>query len=66
MSAILNDGKCLVCDRDHEATPLLTLKYQDGEFRICPQHLPVLIHDPTQLVGRLPGAEKLRPADIHD
>jgi hypothetical protein len=66
VSEVLNDGRCLVCDRDQNATPLVVLKYQDGEFRICPQHLPVLIHDPSQLTGRLPGAEKLRPADIHD
>jgi len=66
VSEILNDGKCLVCNRDKDATPLVMLKYQDGEFRMCPQHLPVLIHDPTQLAGKLPGAEKLRPADIHD
>jgi hypothetical protein len=25
-----------------------------------------LIHDPGQLVGRLAGAEHLRPADHHD
>jgi len=66
MSEILNDAKCLVCDRDDNATPLVMLKYQGGEFRLCPQHLPVLIHDPTQLAGKLPGAEKLKPADIHD
>ncbi len=58
--------QCLLCGRDATQTPLLTLDYQDSTFCICPQHLPVLIHDPSQLVGRLPGAENLRPADIHD
>lgn len=57
---------CLLCDRDSDATPLLTLDYRGSTFRICPQHLPVLIHDPAQLVGRLPGAESLEPADHHD
>jgi hypothetical protein len=58
--------RCLLCDRDARATPLLRLDYRDDGFWICPQHLPVLIHEPGQLVGRLPGAEGLRPADIHD
>ena len=66
MSEVLNDAKCLVCNRGENQIPLVVLKYQGGEFRMCPQHLPVLIHDPTQLAGKLPGAEDLRPADIHD
>jgi hypothetical protein len=47
----------------------MTLSYQsiwDPAFEICPQHLPLLIHDPARLIGKLPGAEKLRPADHHD
>jgi hypothetical protein len=59
-------GDCLLCHRDSNQTPLLALEYRGMELRICPQHLPVLIHDPAQLVGKLPGAEDLRPADHHD
>ncbi|MDC9723461.1 MAG: hypothetical protein PSN34_11925 [Urechidicola sp.] len=33
--------------------------YQESEFYICPQHIPVLIHKPQELVGLLDGAEKL-------
>jgi len=47
-------------------TPLLVLEYRSSVVRICPQHMPVLIHEPQQLVGLLPGAENLKPADIHD
>ena len=57
---------CLACNRDSHATPLVTLEYQDAPYWICPQHLPVLIHDPAQLVGKLEGAENLKPADHHD
>jgi hypothetical protein len=35
-------------------------------YHICPQHLPVLIHNPQMLVGKLPGAEGLTPAEHHD
>jgi hypothetical protein len=57
---------CLACKRDTHATPLVQLAYRDSMIWICPQHLPMLIHDPASLVGILPGAENLSPADHHD
>lgn len=57
---------CLLCERDSDVTPLLTLEYRGSTIRICPQHLPVLIHDPARLAGILPGAEELQPSDVHD
>ena len=57
---------CLLCDGDSDATPLLTLEYRGSTIRICPQHLPVLIHDPARLIGVLPGAEQLQPSDVKD
>jgi hypothetical protein len=58
--------RCLACGRESHATPLVAIEYRDERLWICPQHLPVLIHDPGQLVGKLAGAENLRPADHHD
>ena len=60
------DPRCVACDRDANATPLVTMEYRGARCWICPQHLPLLIHDPAQLVGKLEGAENLRPADHHD
>lgn len=57
---------CLLCDRGPDVVPLLTLEYRGGEFRICPQHLPVIIHDPGQLVGLIEGAESFQPSAHHD
>ena len=57
---------CLACHRGSDATPLIALEYRGSRIWICPQHLPILIHDPGQLVGVLPGAENLSPADHHD
>ncbi len=57
---------CVMCGRGSDAVPLLRLEYRGGTFRICPQHLPVLIHDPGQLAGRLEGAETMTPSDVHD
>jgi len=58
--------QCLACSRGDDETPLVRLDYQGAPFWICPQHLPLLIHSPHKLVGLLPGAENLRPADHHD
>ena len=57
---------CVLCERTADQAPLLTLEYRDGTFRICAQHLPVLIHDPARLIDVLPGAEKLAPSDVQD
>ncbi len=58
--------QCLACGRDDRQTPLIELAYLGKQLWICPQHLPILIHDPHQLIGALPGAEKLTPAEGHD
>jgi hypothetical protein len=51
--------KCAQCGRTSEEVPLLVLKYKDTKSWICPQHLPILIHKPQNLVGKLPGVENL-------
>ena len=58
--------KCIACGKGTDEAPLIALEYRGSSLWICPQHLPVLIHDPAQLVGKLPGAETLKPSDIHD
>ena len=58
--------RCLACGRGPDQTPLVALDYLDSGFWICPQHLPMLIHDPSKLIGMLPGAEKLKPAEHQD
>lgn len=51
--------KCLVCEQTSEKLPLLRLEYRGQNYWICPTHLPILIHHPEQLIGKLPGAENL-------
>ena len=60
------NAECLSGKRGKDETPLIPLEYRDSSFWICPEHLPILIHDTSRLVGILPGAEDLRPADHHD
>jgi len=66
MSQDTSRKSCLACGQDDTRTPLVALEYRGERTWICPRHLPVLIHDPGQLVGKLPGAENLSPADHHD
>lgn len=66
MSEARAAGTCLACGRGEDETPLILLAYRGDALWICPQHLPVLIHDPGRLVGLLPGAERLTPADHRD
>jgi hypothetical protein len=56
-----NTPQCAHCGRTSEEVPLIEMKYKQQASWICPQHLPVLIHKPQNLVGKLPGAEKLTP-----
>ncbi len=57
---------CLNCERPETATPLVVLRYNGSQAWICSQCLPVLIHQPQRLIGRLVGAENLMPAQHED
>ncbi len=50
------DKVCLVCKQDENQVPLVQVDFKGNNYYICPQHIPVLIHDPAQLEGLLPGA----------
>lgn len=59
--------KCIFCKKNSDQVPLIQFQFRKTDLAICVQHLPVLIHDPSQLVGKLPGAEGLDPAEgSHD
>jgi hypothetical protein len=64
----MTEGKnlCLYCGCDSEQVPLLAMQYRDAQVWICPQHLPILIHEPAKLADKLPGAEDLNAAPGHD
>jgi hypothetical protein len=39
------------------------MAYRDALYFICPQCLPVLIHKPQNLAGKLEGADKFPPVN---
>jgi hypothetical protein len=67
LGGIMNQNKpvCIACAADSERVPLLAFTFQGGQYHICPQHLPILIHKPAQLADRLPGLEELGPSEGH-
>lgn len=51
--------ECLFCKRTDEEIPLVQLDFKSVHYWICPQHIPILIHQPDKLAGMLPGAEDM-------
>ncbi len=52
---------CLNCDRTEMEIPLVALRYAGNRAWICSQCLPLLIHRPHQLSGKLNNADKIAP-----
>lgn len=48
---------CVNCGRSDDQIPLLGLTFKGEPLLICPQCLPVLIHQPEKLEGKLPGLD---------
>jgi hypothetical protein len=57
--------KCLHCGRDADQIPLLAMRFGDQDLWICPQHLPILIHQPEKLADKLPGATFIGDTESH-
>ena len=54
---------CIYCEKSDQRVPLLPFQYQGEQHWICPQHLPILIHKPSQLANKLPRLEFMGPAE---
>jgi hypothetical protein len=52
--------ECLVCQKNQDEAPVTEFHYKNSSFFICAQHMPVLIHNPQQLIGLLPDADKMQ------
>ncbi|HHB90089.1 MAG TPA: hypothetical protein ENK60_02135 [Anaerolineae bacterium] len=59
--------RCLNCQRTEDQIPLISLRYDGKSAWICSQCMPVLIHHPAQLAGKLRNAASIPPAPhAHD
>ena len=53
----MDKKECVACKKQEHEIPLIQFDYKGKQYWICPQHLPLLIHDPKKLEGLLPDAE---------
>jgi hypothetical protein len=56
----MSPSTCLNCGASEQDRPLLPIQFQGNELHICPQCLPILIHNPQELTEKLPG---FQPSD---
>jgi hypothetical protein len=50
--------ECLYCKQTSDDIPLIEIIYRDEPYWICPQHFPLMIHDPAKLIGKIPGLDQ--------
>jgi len=53
---------CLSCNTTENEIPLIKLTYSKQPAYICSHCLPLLIHHPEELIGKLKGAEDIPAA----
>ncbi len=58
-----NDGRCLNCGRTEAQTPLVTWRYQGHKLQICPQCMPVFIHETEKVLAKWRGSSAPNPPD---
>jgi hypothetical protein len=57
---------CLNCNRSENVIPLINLSYSGKPAYICSHCMPMLIHHPETLIGKIAGAENIPPAEHND
>ncbi len=50
---------CVLCAKPDTEVPLIKLSYNSTDYYLCAEHMPMLIHKPSALIGKLPGAENM-------
>jgi len=58
---------CVNCEKTEAEVPILRLRFRGQDVLLCSSCLPILLHRPEKLAGRLKGAEKIPVAShSHD
>jgi hypothetical protein len=53
---------CIVCKKSSMEMPVTKFYHKNTSFYICSQHIPVLIHNPQELVGLIDDADTIQGA----
>jgi hypothetical protein len=54
--------QCVNCDRSEEEMPLVNIQYKGENIFVCSGCMPILLHSPAKMVGKLQDAEKIQAA----
>jgi len=50
--------ECIICKASSKEFPLIMFEFNENNYHICTQHIPVLIHQSGQLKDLLPGIKE--------
>jgi hypothetical protein len=62
MTQVTKELYCIHCKTSENETPLLHLQYRGEKLWICSHCLPILIHAPQKLAGKIQSADQIKPA----
>lgn len=63
MNQVIEPKHCLNCNVSENEIPLVNLKFAGKKEFICSRCLPILIHSPQKLAGKLDGADRIPSAN---
>lgn len=55
--------ECLYCKQTSNDLPLVEILYRGVKYWICPQHIPLMIHEPGKLIGKIPDLDQYAAYD---
>jgi hypothetical protein len=61
MEDVSRHAVCINCAKSEAVVPILTLRFQGEGVNLCSSCLPILLHRPEKLAGRLKGVEVSQP-----
>ena len=54
--------QCINCDHSEEDMPLINIQYKGKKIFVCSGCMPILLHSPEKMAGKLTDADKIQPA----
>ena len=56
--------QCVNCDRSEEEMPLINIQYKGEKIFVCSGCMPVLLHSPAKMVGKIQDADKIQATNL--
>jgi len=56
--------QCINCDQSEEEIPLINIQYKGEKIFVCSGCMPILLHSPAKMVGKLKDADKIQATKL--